>query len=64
MPLYPRGCESGGREGIAPLSQRFYGYSTRFLCRLSVEFGPLCGVCVSVAVVFCRFLCVGCIFGR
>nr|DAI12470.1 MAG TPA: hypothetical protein [Caudoviricetes sp.]DAX68942.1 MAG TPA: hypothetical protein [Caudoviricetes sp.] len=64
MPLYPRGGENGGREGIAPLFLFSGGYSTMFRCRLSVEFGPLCEVCVSVAVVLCRFLCVGCICGR
>nr|DAN65855.1 MAG TPA: hypothetical protein [Caudoviricetes sp.] len=38
MPLYPRGGESGGREGIAPLSLISGGYSTMFLCLWSLEF--------------------------
>nr|DAV40221.1 MAG TPA: hypothetical protein [Caudoviricetes sp.] len=64
MPLYPRGGENGGREGIAPLSRCFCGYSTMFRCRLSVGFWSACHVSVSVAVVFCRFLCVGCSGGK
>nr|DAX70048.1 MAG TPA: hypothetical protein [Caudoviricetes sp.] len=64
MPLYPRGCEKAGWEGIPPCPGVSGGYSTRFLCRLSVGFWLAGCVCVSVAVAFCRFLFSGCIFGR